>query len=172
MLCSSSSDPHDSAVTLLPFSFSSSRPDLPRAVQLSATIHFPHSDETLRSGSFLAEDKNPVLKPFQTRFKRTIDALDKNGRGSVFTKRLEMIKRRFYRLEHGDNDNASDSSVSSSDSEPDAYVEESQDDVEVQEDDDESCSTSSGYESEDSSVNEVDVDSSGFSFLSIKSLLL
>ncbi|KAG6581737.1 hypothetical protein SDJN03_21739, partial [Cucurbita argyrosperma subsp. sororia] len=34
------------------------------------------------------------------------------------------------------------------------------DDVEVQEDD-ESCSTSSGYESEDSSVNEVDIDSSG-----------
>lgn len=64
-----------------------------------------------------------------------------------FTKRLEMIKRRFYRLEHGDNDNASDSSVSSSDSEPDAYVEESQDDVEVQEDDDESCSTSSGFTS-------------------------
>ncbi|XP_016899886.2 uncharacterized protein LOC103487507 isoform X2 [Cucumis melo] len=54
-----------------------------------------------------------------------------------------MIKRRFYRLEHGDNDNASDSSVSSSDSEPDAYIEESQDDVEVQEDD-ESFSTSSG----------------------------
>ncbi|KAL0546251.1 hypothetical protein IC582_016157 [Cucumis melo] len=71
-----------------------------------------------------------------------------------------MIKRRFYRLEHGDNDNASDSSVSSSDSEPDAYIEESQDDVEVQEDD-ESFSTSSGYESEDSSVNEVDIDSSG-----------
>lgn len=57
--------------------------------------------------------------------------------------RLEMIKRRFYRLEHGDNDNASDSSVSSSDSEPEVGAEESQDDVEVQEDD-ESCSTSSG----------------------------
>ncbi|XP_038878785.1 uncharacterized protein LOC120070798 isoform X3 [Benincasa hispida] len=70
-----------------------------------------------------------------------------------------MIKRRFYRLEHGDNDNASDSSVSSSDSEPEVDAEESQDDVEVQ--DDESCSTSSGYESEDSSVNEVDIDSSG-----------
>lgn len=72
-----------------------------------------------------------------------------------------MIKRRFYRHEHGDNDNASDSSVSSSDSEPEVDgAEESQDDVEVQEDD-ESCSTSSGYESEDSSVNEVDIDSSG-----------
>ncbi|CAK9324971.1 unnamed protein product [Citrullus colocynthis] len=71
-----------------------------------------------------------------------------------------MIKRRFYRLEHGDNDNASDSSVSSSDSEPEVGAEESQDDVEGQEDD-ESCSTSSGYESEDSSINEVDIDSSG-----------
>ncbi|XP_038878712.1 uncharacterized protein LOC120070798 isoform X2 [Benincasa hispida] len=56
-----------------------------------------------------------------------------------------MIKRRFYRLEHGDNDNASDSSVSSSDSEPEVDAEESQDDVEVQ--DDESCSTSSGLPS-------------------------
>lgn len=72
-----------------------------------------------------------------------------------------MIKRRFYSLDHGDNDGASDSSVSSSDSEPEVEPEEeSQNDVEVQEDD-ESCSTSSGYESEDSSVNEVDVDSSG-----------
>ncbi|XP_022158508.1 uncharacterized protein LOC111024982 [Momordica charantia] len=69
-----------------------------------------------------------------------------------------MIKRRFYRLEHANRDDASDSSMSSSDSEPEAGAEESQDDVEEI---DESCSTSSGYESEDSSVNEVDVDSSG-----------
>lgn len=59
------------------------------------------------------------------------------------TKRLEMIKRRFYRIEHDDKDDASDSSASSSDSEPEIAAEESEDDLEVQEDD-ESCSTSSG----------------------------
>ncbi|KAB1211251.1 hypothetical protein CJ030_MR6G021559 [Morella rubra] len=73
-----------------------------------------------------------------------------------------MIKRRFYKLEHADRDQASDSS-SSSDSELEAEAtEESEGDVvaEVKEND-EACSTSSGYESEDSSANEVDLDSSG-----------
>lgn len=83
-----------------------------------------------------------------------------------------MIKRQFYHLEHANKDEASDSS-SSSDSELEAEatdesedeavpeVEGSEDDAvpEVQEND-ESCSTSSGYESEDSSVNEVDLDPS------------
>lgn len=77
-----------------------------------------------------------------------------------------MIKRRFYKLEHGDKDAPSDSS-SSSDSELDAAA--SVDSEEVEEDDDnvvvesrkkaEPCSSSSGYESEDSSGNEVNLDS-------------
>lgn len=79
-----------------------------------------------------------------------------------------MIKRRFYKLEHPDGDDASDSSSSSSsssDSELEAEaaeesVSEPVAEVEVKEDG-ESCSTSSGYESEDSSANEVDLDASG-----------
>ncbi|PWA99705.1 hypothetical protein CTI12_AA002330 [Artemisia annua] len=77
-----------------------------------------------------------------------------------------MIKRRFYKLEHGDKDAPSDSS-SSSDSELDAAA--SVDSEEVEEDDDnvvvesrkkdEPSSSSSGYESEDSSGNEVNLDS-------------
>lgn len=77
-----------------------------------------------------------------------------------------MIKRRFYKLEHGDKDAPSDSS-SSSDSELDAAA--SVDSEEVEEDDEnvvlesrkkeEPCSSSSGYESEDSSGNEVNLDS-------------
>ncbi|XP_041007843.1 uncharacterized protein LOC121252312 isoform X2 [Juglans microcarpa x Juglans regia] len=74
-----------------------------------------------------------------------------------------MIKRRFYKLEHADKDQASDSS-SSSDSELEAEATGDSDDddvvAEVKENE-ESCSTSSGYESEDSSANEVDLDSSG-----------
>ncbi|GAV87475.1 zf-met domain-containing protein [Cephalotus follicularis] len=63
-----------------------------------------------------------------------------------------MIKRRFYRQDHGDrdNDDASDSSSSSSDSEVEAEATEG-----------ESCPPSSGYESEDSSANEIDADSPG-----------
>ncbi|XP_021983067.1 uncharacterized protein LOC110878973 isoform X1 [Helianthus annuus] len=78
-----------------------------------------------------------------------------------------MIKRRFYKQEHGDKDAPSDSS-SSSDSELDA---EASVDTEEEEDDDDMVmeskkkdqpsSSSSGYESEDSSANEVNLDSSG-----------
>ncbi|XP_021827623.1 S-cell enriched with leucine-rich repeat-containing protein slrA-like [Prunus avium] len=75
-----------------------------------------------------------------------------------------MIKRRFYKLEHGDRDGPSNSSSSSSDSEiePEA-VEDSDDDdvVEELEEDAQACSTSSGYQSEGSSANEVPGDSSG-----------
>ncbi|KAI9162381.1 hypothetical protein LWI28_026732 [Acer negundo] len=75
-----------------------------------------------------------------------------------------MIKRRFYRVEHADGDGAEDSSSSSSDSELEGHTteEESEDDVAVDElkQNDEACSTSSGYESEDSSADEVNVDSS------------
>jgi len=73
-----------------------------------------------------------------------------------------MIKRQFYHIEHANKDDASDSS-SSSDSEVEAEeIEESEDDAvpEVQENN-ECCSTSSGYVSEDSSANEVDLESSG-----------
>lgn len=79
----------------------------------------------------------------------------------------DMIKRRFYKQEHGDKDAASGSS-SSSDSELDA---EASVDTEEEEDDDnmviksrkkdQPCSSSSGYESEDSSGNEVNLDASG-----------
>lgn len=83
-----------------------------------------------------------------------------------------MIKRRFFKLDHGDqNDQPSESSSSSSseffDSEAEAAGEESQGgadgtDASAQlQDDAEACSTSSGYETEDSSANEVDIDSSG-----------
>ncbi|GFQ01889.1 hypothetical protein PHJA_002332800 [Phtheirospermum japonicum] len=90
-----------------------------------------------------------------------------------------MIKRRFYRFDHGNKDDPSGSSSSPSDSESEGEatdeteVEEDQDEVEVEEDDDDEenigsdirekleASSSSGYESEDSSVNEVNLDSSG-----------
>lgn len=60
-----------------------------------------------------------------------------------------MIKRRFYKLEHGDRDGPSNSSSSSSDSEiePEA-IEDSDDDddvVEELEEDAQACSTSSGF---------------------------
>ncbi|KAK7394185.1 hypothetical protein VNO78_14706 [Psophocarpus tetragonolobus] len=75
-----------------------------------------------------------------------------------------MIKRRFYKLDHGDRD-ASDLSSSSSDSEleaeADATEEESEEAAEVKPNDDEASSTSSGYKSEDSSAHEVDVNSAG-----------
>ncbi|KAL6551828.1 hypothetical protein OROGR_007982 [Orobanche gracilis] len=90
-----------------------------------------------------------------------------------------MIKRRFYRFEHGNRDDPSGSSSSSSDSEivgdpadETEVEEEDEDDDEVQEEQEEGnigpdirvkgeASSSSGYESEDSSVNEVNLDSSG-----------
>ncbi|KAM1793754.1 hypothetical protein ACFX11_034306 [Malus domestica] len=78
-----------------------------------------------------------------------------------------MIKRRFYKLEHGDRDGPSNFSSSSSDSEiepqatDDSDEEEEYDAVEQLKDNAQSCSTSSGYQSEDSSANEVPIDSSG-----------
>ncbi|XP_022770012.1 uncharacterized protein LOC111313604 isoform X2 [Durio zibethinus] len=74
-----------------------------------------------------------------------------------------MIKRRFYKFEHGDKDNVSDSSSSSSDSEleMEATEESESDEEEVvhMKENDQACSTSSGYESENISANEVGVDS-------------
>lgn len=78
-----------------------------------------------------------------------------------------MIKRRFYRIEHGNRDAPSNSSSSSSDSEVEAEVEateetEDEEENEVAESrENNEASSSSGYESEDSSVNEVNLDSSG-----------
>ncbi|XWS30768.1 hypothetical protein CRYUN_Cryun23aG0017800 [Craigia yunnanensis] len=75
-----------------------------------------------------------------------------------------MIKRRFYKFEHGDKDNMLDSSSSSSDSEleVEATVEsESEEEIVQIKENDQTCSTSLGYESEDSSANEVGVDSAG-----------
>ncbi|XP_011021321.1 PREDICTED: uncharacterized protein LOC105123430 isoform X3 [Populus euphratica] len=90
-----------------------------------------------------------------------------------------MIKRRFFKAEHGEKDEASSDSSSSSDSEAEASGK-SEDDVATEpeesiesEDDDtlaepkedneseaSSSSSSSGYESEDSSANAIDGDSS------------
>ncbi|KAK1433222.1 hypothetical protein QVD17_10131 [Tagetes erecta] len=79
-----------------------------------------------------------------------------------------MIKRRFYKQEHGDKDAPSDSS-SSSDSELDADASVDTDDDNDHDDNnmvmqskkrDHPSSSSSGYESEDSSANEVNLDSS------------
>ncbi|KAL3618970.1 hypothetical protein CASFOL_037198 [Castilleja foliolosa] len=79
-----------------------------------------------------------------------------------------MIKRRFYRFDHGNKDDPSGSSSSSSGSESEGEatdeteVEEVQDEVEVEEeDDDDDDEENNGYESEDSSGNEVNLDSSG-----------
>lgn len=85
-----------------------------------------------------------------------------------------MIKRRFYKLDHGDRDAPSESS-SSSDSEFEAEATEDEEEEEVEEQDDNDTKeeddgvapltggneSSSGYESEDSSFNEVNLDSSG-----------
>ncbi|XP_061996993.1 uncharacterized protein LOC133714755 [Rosa rugosa] len=77
-----------------------------------------------------------------------------------------MIKRRFYKMEHGDRDDASNQSSSSSDSEIEAEAEASEgseyDDDDAVEDAEQPCSnSSSGYKSEDSSANETLVDMSG-----------
>lgn len=84
-----------------------------------------------------------------------------------------MIKRRFFKVDHDDNDGGSDSSSSDSEPElqPEVAGESDGDDGDDEEDvgeaeakvDPESPSSSSGYESEDSSVNEVGADSSGLS---------
>ncbi|XP_057979717.1 uncharacterized protein LOC131165713 isoform X2 [Malania oleifera] len=75
-----------------------------------------------------------------------------------------MIKRRFYKQEHADKYDTSDSSSSSSDSELEA---EGTEEVVARDDAvakfkgyEESCSSSSGYESKDSSANEVDAEPS------------
>lgn len=98
-----------------------------------------------------------------------------------------MIKRRFYRQEHGERDGASSDSSSSSDpdleaqsahdsdaeSQPQPDPEAASDVVAYKDDDDVDddghaplrpqlpSSSSSGYESEDSSANEIDADSAG-----------
>ncbi|KAG8662507.1 uncharacterized protein LOC110609858 isoform X2 [Manihot esculenta] len=79
-----------------------------------------------------------------------------------------MIKRRFFREEHGDRDAPSDScssASSSSDSEVEAEATDESDDyaaVAEAKGNNESCSSSSGYRSEDISADEDDVSSSGF----------
>ncbi|XP_050226478.1 uncharacterized protein LOC126676340 [Mercurialis annua] len=88
-----------------------------------------------------------------------------------------MIKRRFFREEHGDKDEPSSGSSSSSDddednvndndseAEPEPEAEESDDSAQVAEvkaNYVSSSSSSSGYDSEDRSAEEIDVDSSGF----------
>lgn len=81
-----------------------------------------------------------------------------------------MIKRRFYKVEHGDKDDAPDSSSSSSDSEFDGKASSVDTDeeeevnnavIELRKKDQPCSSSSSGYESEDSSANEVNLDSPG-----------
>lgn len=87
-----------------------------------------------------------------------------------------MIKRRFYRFEHGNRDDPSGSDSSSSESEVEVEPAEDTDFEEEEEEEDVDdevkegenvasekggASSSSGYESEDSSVNEVNLDSSG-----------
>ncbi|KAK4347930.1 hypothetical protein RND71_034269 [Anisodus tanguticus] len=88
-----------------------------------------------------------------------------------------MIKRRFYKLEHGDKDAPSESSSSDdSEFEAEATEDEESEEEEVGEEDDNDTKeeeddgvarltggneSSSGYESEDSSANEVNLDSSG-----------
>lgn len=83
-----------------------------------------------------------------------------------------MIKRRFYKLEHGDRDAPSESSSSSdslfeAEATEDEEEEEEENDNDTKEEDDDVApltggnESSSGYESEDSSANEVNLDSSG-----------
>ncbi|XP_057979709.1 uncharacterized protein LOC131165713 isoform X1 [Malania oleifera] len=84
-----------------------------------------------------------------------------------------MIKRRFYKQEHADKYDTSDSSSSSSDSELEA---EGTEEVVARDDAvakfkgyEESCSSSSGYESKDSSANEVDAEPSGNAEMELQS---
>eukprot|EP00268_Persea_americana_P007584 TRINITY_DN1284_c1_g3_i4.p1 TRINITY_DN1284_c1_g3~~TRINITY_DN1284_c1_g3_i4.p1 ORF type:complete len:250 (-),score=75.73 TRINITY_DN1284_c1_g3_i4:459-1208(-) len=73
-----------------------------------------------------------------------------------------MIKRRFYKDEHADRNDVSDSS-SSSDDESDSTKEDEEEEEEetIVVEKPNSPTLGSGYESEDSSGNEVDCDSSG-----------
>ncbi|KAJ8620487.1 hypothetical protein MRB53_029016 [Persea americana] len=73
-----------------------------------------------------------------------------------------MIKRRFYKDEHADRNDVSDSS-SSSDDESDSTKEDEEEEEEetIVAEKPNSPTLGSGYESEDSSGNEVDCDSSG-----------
>ncbi|XP_054788090.1 uncharacterized protein LOC129293954 isoform X2 [Prosopis cineraria] len=82
---------------------------------------------------------------------------------SSLSLKVKMIKRRYYKIDHGDRDDASDSSSSSSDFDQEAEAtEESEEQViPTANDDNESGSTSSGYKSEDSSANDIDVNSTG-----------
>ncbi|GMH27222.1 hypothetical protein Nepgr_029065 [Nepenthes gracilis] len=81
-----------------------------------------------------------------------------------------MIKRRFYRNEHGKRDDASDSfSSSSSDCDLEAQTDDASESeaadhqrIPQSEPDAPLCASSSGYESEDSSADDVDGDSPGF----------
>ncbi|KAL5058786.1 hypothetical protein RYX36_030390 [Vicia faba] len=66
-----------------------------------------------------------------------------------------MIKRRFFKVDHGDRD-GSDHSSSSSDEDYDNQIPEVS-----QDNDDEDSSASSGYKSEDSSANDIDANSAG-----------
>lgn len=70
-----------------------------------------------------------------------------------------MIKRRFFKIDHGDKD-GSDPSSSSSDEDYDNRVAEvSHDSDNDNDNDDEVSSVSSGYKSEDSSANDIDANS-------------
>ncbi|KAK4279864.1 hypothetical protein QN277_011569 [Acacia crassicarpa] len=77
-----------------------------------------------------------------------------------------MIKRRFFKIDHGDRDDASDSSSSSSDYDQEAEATEESEEhvIPAMNDDNESGSTSSGYKSEDGSANDIDVNSTGHLF--------
>ncbi|XP_074284713.1 uncharacterized protein LOC141610401 [Silene latifolia] len=71
-----------------------------------------------------------------------------------------MIKRRYYRAEHAERDGASSSSSSSSDDDSDVEAQLS-DHHDVHHPPLHPSISSSGYESEDSSGNEIDADTSG-----------
>ncbi|BAT83016.1 hypothetical protein VIGAN_04011100 [Vigna angularis var. angularis] len=110
----------------------------------------------------------PLVSPLANTFLSASSHCRRRRRCQVRNKK--MIKRRFFKLDHGDRD-ASDPSSSSSDSELEAEAEateeeSSEDDstVEAKPNGDEAGSTSSGYASEDSSANDVDVDSTGVIF--------
>lgn len=87
-----------------------------------------------------------------------VSGCERTSSEEVFCEPAAMIKRRFFREEHGDRNEESDSSSSSS-SFSETEIQESEDDEvsvpQVQQEEGESCSTSSGYESEESSGNEI-----------------
>ncbi|CAK8542669.1 unnamed protein product [Lathyrus sativus] len=67
-----------------------------------------------------------------------------------------MIKRRFFKVDHGDRDGSGHSSSSSDEDYDNQTAEVSQDN---DDDDDEVSSASSGYKSDDSSANDIDANS-------------